>query len=292
MHPIIYKFSFNEFAKTKKDFLEKHFNTLLVKTKEQISVGKLIDKHIQEMNIMQQNLEKKKIKEKRMKESLFKKLNKMKSAYNNKMILDLIIKNKKLMNQIIEGENDNYIKSPISNHNKYYSPKASSFKKKNNWFLTEVNNENSKNIMSTGISEAKTYTKTNIRLNSENNIFGSILPEKAKNEKSLNNRSKLNLIMGTCSFNKNKIFFNRSVRSFYSLTNQNIKNNTIKNYYNNIRKSNPMSGTLIPSPFTRTIYFNQNKNKAFEKIKKNKVYRELFISDNKLKKHKLNYLSV
>ena len=176
--PLKRKTNFSRHWEDKMDFVDLQFNFLLCKTREQMIAEKKMNEVKQRLflSVQKKNMEKKLEKQKK-KSQLLKRHQYIQSAFNNKMMLDMVLKNKRFMyylmtirgNKKISNLQDNFSKpentiNSLSNSQSknLYSeidanqvsenlspifPNGSTKKLKNNYFITQVDFESEKNTI-------------------------------------------------------------------------------------------------------------------------------------------------
>ena len=264
--PLKKKFNFTGFCKGVKSLIDEDYDCLLMKKKE-LSKNKkrewLRKKLSLEVNDI--NFDEKEILEKR-KKNLLKKQKLMQSSYNNKMLLDLMLNNKKYIKYMTEKNSDN---SKTRNKNNNDEKKEDSIKLFNN------------------------FTEGNIC--SRVNAFETI--EQIRNKKSINFKN-LKSLSKACSkhtpiclkkiVKQNNSFFKTSIQK-RNLNNSKSLRDTLFNRYqkNNLKKYFIKSN--LP---TLNIDYNENNIFNETETKKNDESIKTFFNYNKSSRRKIIFNNI
>lgn len=106
--PLTPKLDFIRICNDKMSIIDDNYNFLLKRTKQQILVDKKMEEMQKKQSIDREQIEfEKKLKIEKKRRMLIKKHQFIISAYNNKMVLDMILKNKKFIKYITEQQKNN-----------------------------------------------------------------------------------------------------------------------------------------------------------------------------------------
>lgn len=236
--PLIHKSSFTEYVKLKKSFLIPHFKSLLTLTKDQMMREEYSRQQNDQIKTYKETQSQKILKLQNMKKNFLKKQEIIKSAYNNKMVLDMVLKSKKFIKYFISQKDSISCKN---NNN--------CFQKSCKYFITEINVHKNFNFHQKIRSCKNFYEKKDININEFGNDIEQIqLRDKVKTIDNKKNNLKIK-----------KKEFNNSLNGTSTKINNKI---TEPNYIRKLTEINYFKKNLrnqIEKAFNNALYQNNNR---------------------------------